>query len=419
MSHVLLFAVYAIAGLAVGYGFPVFAPTLGSEAAPAAGVALFALAGFLHTGLALSALRCHRARGLGEAADAQTALANRVTELEDTLDTLRGEIKRRDQNDARVNQEMRVLQGLVAQLNAKKAAKTLGAQERDVIAGAVRAGPKLAQRRRASGLVTSSEKLRGTFPPVQIIENLTDEQVLEYTREALGSNRIDLYVQPIVTLPQRKVKYYEAFSRLRDSSGRMILPERYIPVAVEAGLITTIDNLLLFRCVQMIRNLRKESIDIGFFYNLSTHSLNDHEFLAQFVEYMDLNRDLAGTLIFELSESDLSNASVDSSLAKLAKMEFTFSLDHVTSIGIDFPALAHHNFRFFKMDAGKMLGQMKSSKDKIHPADLREAMEREKIALIADRVEEEKTVIELLDYNVGLAQGFLFGEPRTSRESVS
>ena len=78
MSHVLLFAVYAIAGLAVGYGFPVFAPTLGSEAAPAAGVALFALAGFLHTGLALSALRCHRARGLGEAADAQTALKLRA-----------------------------------------------------------------------------------------------------------------------------------------------------------------------------------------------------------------------------------------------------------------------------------------------------------------------------------------------------
>jgi cyclic-di-GMP phosphodiesterase TipF (flagellum assembly factor) len=46
-------------------------------------------------------------------------------------------------------------------------------------------------------------------------------------------------------------------------------------------------------------------------------------------------------------------------------------------------------------------------------------MEREKIALIVYRVEEEKTVIELLDYNVGLAQGFLFGEPRTSRESVS
>ena len=27
---------------------------------------------------------------------------------------------------------------------------------------------------------------------------------------AVDSNRIDLYLQPIVTLPQRKVRYYEA-----------------------------------------------------------------------------------------------------------------------------------------------------------------------------------------------------------------
>ena len=45
-------------------------------------------------------------------------------------------------------------------------------------------------------------------------------------------------------------------------------------------------------------------------------------------------------------------------------------------------------------------------------------MERHDLNLIAERVEEEKTVVQLLEYNVDYAQGFLFGEPRAVREDV-
>ena len=38
--------------------------------------------------------------------------------------------------------------------------------------------------------------------------------------KAIEANRIDLYLQPIVTLPQRKVRYYEAMSRLRTEAAR-------------------------------------------------------------------------------------------------------------------------------------------------------------------------------------------------------
>ncbi|NND49890.1 MAG: EAL domain-containing protein, partial [Rhizobiales bacterium] len=44
---------------------------------------------------------------------------------------------------------------------------------------------------------------------------------------AINDSRIDLYLQPIVTLPQRKVRYYEALTRLRDEDGHIITPGDY------------------------------------------------------------------------------------------------------------------------------------------------------------------------------------------------
>ena len=48
---------------------------------------------------------------------------------------------------------------------------------------------------------------------------MSREGIVELIAKAVDANRIDLYLQPIVTLPQRKVRYYEALSRLRTEDG--------------------------------------------------------------------------------------------------------------------------------------------------------------------------------------------------------
>src|SRR5581483_6036267 len=46
--------------------------------------------------------------------------------------------------------------------------------------------------------------------------------VIALIASAIESNTLDLFLQPIVTLPQRKVRYYEALSRLKADSGEMV-----------------------------------------------------------------------------------------------------------------------------------------------------------------------------------------------------
>ncbi len=46
-------------------------------------------------------------------------------------------------------------------------------------------------------------------------------------REAVDAGRIELYLQPVVTLPQRKVRFYEALARIKLADGTLIEPERF------------------------------------------------------------------------------------------------------------------------------------------------------------------------------------------------
>jgi len=45
-------------------------------------------------------------------------------------------------------------------------------------------------------------------------------------------------------------------------------------------------------------------------------------------------------------------------------------------------------------------------------------LSRHGLNLIAERVEERKTVLQLLDFGVDYAQGYLFGEPRAVRDDA-
>ena len=51
----------------------------------------------------------------------------------------------------------------------------------------------------------------------------------------------------------------------------------------------------------------------------------------------------------------------------------------------------------------------------IDPEDLADLLARSGIDLIAERIETETTVVDILDYDVRFGQGFLFSPPRPVR----
>jgi cyclic-di-GMP phosphodiesterase TipF (flagellum assembly factor) len=253
-------------------------------------------------------------------------------------------------------------------------------------------------------------------PPTRALDKSPSREMLAAIRSAIEANRIDLHLQPIVTLPQRKVRFYEAMSRLRTQSGDVVLAAEFISQAEAGGLMPKIDNLVVFRCVQVLRRLLLKNREVGVFCNLSVATLTDAIVFPQLLEFLEANRAIAPALLLEFTQSGLRGAGPieTESLAALRQCGFSFSMDNVTDLRLEPRELASRGFRFVKLRANLILNRGGITTD-IHPGDLPDLLARVGIDLIAERIESEGVVVDLLDYDVKFGQGFLFSPPRPVR----
>ena len=349
---------------------------------------------FAFHGLIGRALETGEVRGEIEAVrEAHRILLDQVQRLDGRVGEVARAVDADLRHQAALSDEVRLLEGLVDRMRLRL----------DEAAAAPPSAPGRPEARPAAGL-------------------------MEVVRQALADNRVDLYLQPVVSLPQRRTVFYESFSRLRDASGRVIMPAEYLSVAEPAGLVTAIDNLLLFRCVQIVRRLTRQDRKVGIFCNISMASLADEEFFPQFLELLAANRDLAGALIFEIGQPafEARGALEARNMGKLAELGFRFSLDKVADLDLDLQDLTRADVKFVKVAAQVLIDQLTEIDGRLvlralpdlAAEDFAHLARRYGIELVAEKVEHERQVVDVLDLNLTLGQGHLFGEPRAIKDAV-
>ena len=255
-------------------------------------------------------------------------------------------------------------------------------------------------------------------PPVRpVAPQLATEQLIGVVRRAVESGRIDIYLQPTVSLPQRKVRFYEAMSRLRDDEDRVLAAEEFVGAAEQGKLIGRIDHAVMQRSMQVLRRLMVRNDDVGIFCNVSGFTLRDDESFASCMEFLEANRSLAGSFVLEFRQAAMRgfDAASRDRLASLSRIGYRFSLDHVSDFRLEPRELAEMGVRFVKVPAAMLLQQRGPIAADIAPADLSDLLGRFGIELIAERIEGERAVVDLLDYDVRFGQGFVFSPPRPLR----
>jgi len=251
---------------------------------------------------------------------------------------------------------------------------------------------------------------------VPAFSGLNRDAIIALIRKAIDAGKIDLYLQPIVMLPQRKVRFYEALSRLKAENGDVVAAADFLKYAEAGALMPKLDHLSVLRCVQVVRRLQLKNRDIGLFCNVSGSTLTDSGF-ANLLEFMEANRAIAGSLVLEFSQSAVrAMGPIEyESLAALAERGFRFSMDNLADLRVEPRELTERGFRFIKAPAALLLNRAGAASSDIHPADFSDLLGRFGIDLVADRIENENVVVDLLDYDVRFGQGYLFSPPRPVR----
>ena len=113
-------------------------------------------------------------------------------------------------------------------------------------------------------------------------------------------------------------------------------------------------------------------------------------------------------------------------MAKLADLGFKFSIDKISDLFLDFQDLARADVKYLKIAADVLLTQLHEREERltlkpmpeIAAADFANLARRYGVEVIAEKVESERQVVDVLDLNIAFGEGHLFGQPRAIRDAV-
>jgi cyclic-di-GMP phosphodiesterase, flagellum assembly factor TipF len=253
---------------------------------------------------------------------------------------------------------------------------------------------------------------------------------------AILQDRVELQLQPIVSLPSRKVSLYETHLRVRLADGRSFaapqimsllrLPARELaPLGLTEAerndLAGRLDAFLLATIAKIARHLLGRGRDVPVLCGLSPQAAVDPQVYDTLATIKRAEPELVGRLVFQLGLDDLAAlGALDlEGLEDIRALGFRFAANGIDHLGLDSRALFDRGFRFASASAWLLIEAAGGAiATEIHPADLAGLMERNGLGLIVEEIDAESTIAELADFGVALGKGELFGGPRPVRADV-
>ncbi len=242
-----------------------------------------------------------------------------------------------------------------------------------------------------------------------------DETTLlsEDLKQAIERQQITVLYQPIVSLSDRMIAGFEALIRWTHPRLGNVSPAEFIPVAERSGLINKLGTFVMETAARDFAALSERTGDNSVFVsiNLSSRELLRHDIVADIADILEKTGLPASMMRIELTEGLVMENPENSSevLRRIKALGVGLSMD---DFGTGYSSLTY--LMRFPFDT------IKIDRSFIHARDRKERLVvlRSIIAmahgldqkLIAEGIETESDVAELLQLGCEYGQGYLFGE---------
>jgi diguanylate cyclase (GGDEF)-like protein/PAS domain S-box-containing protein len=234
-------------------------------------------------------------------------------------------------------------------------------------------------------------------------------------RRAVTEDLLVPLYQPIIDLTDGRIIGMEVLARIKDPDRGLVVPEHFIDVAEETGLIVEVDARMFELAVgQFARWSTTEGVSLRrMSVNVSARSLEDPSFVDRLRRALAWY-DVAGSSIrVELTERSLltTNPAVRDSLRRITDLHMAVGLD---DFGTGYSALAYlqrFHLHFLKIDRSFVSRLGQSSRDDAVVAAVIDLAHAHDLLVIAEGVETTVQLDRLRSMSCDRAQGYLMGKP--------
>ena len=147
--------------------------------------------------------------------------------------------------------------------------------------------------------------------------------------ENIGHNDLFLAYQPVMDFKTGRISYLEALVRWRQADGKVILPDTFIRVAEQSGLIRQLSEWIMETACRELAVLKRSHPELRVGINLSMHNLHDRDLAEQIGMSLASHRLDPGSLLLEITETGvmLDPDQVIETLDELSGMGLKLTID--------------------------------------------------------------------------------------------
>ena len=238
-------------------------------------------------------------------------------------------------------------------------------------------------------------------------------------RRALEQNEFELYFQPIVQTDTGALSSAEALIRWNNASMGMVMPDRFIPLAEETGLIIPIGEWVLHEaCHKAMRWREITGTKVGVSVNVSPRQFRDPNFSDIVLKALETSGLEAECLELEITERLILDNTIETA-------EILKHLDHagirlsVDDFGTGYSALSYlksYPFDTLKIDKSFVQDVLKEQDDASLVRAIINMAHSLGLRVIAEGVEEEAQTHFLQHEGCDYSQGYFYSRPMPEEE---
>ena len=236
--------------------------------------------------------------------------------------------------------------------------------------------------------------------------------------EDIAQNDLFLVYQPVIDLKTDQVSYIETLIRWRQPDGKILMPESFIRVAEQSGLIRQLSEWVIVTACRELSILRQDNPGLCSGINLSMHDLHDFNLIKKIRNTLEKCQLGPEALLLEITETGvmLDPDQVVKTLDKLAAIGVRLSID---DFGTGHSSLLHLRrlpVHTLKVDKSFVIGM---DSDEENASIVRATIDLAHslgLSVTAEGVESAVVLEILKGMGCDFCQGYYVGRPITMHE---